>query len=112
MSAPPPRTRVRCPFCLSREGEQCVTASGGVRRDVHLVRWAALRSAYLSRTSRLRMLHDDLRFGLAAGDVLVCVPYPYDEKWTVLRRESDGFDPECNQYVSDVEWIGWAGEQL
>jgi len=57
------------------------------------------------------MLADDPRFGLAAGDVLLAVPYPYDAKWTCLRRESDGYDPECNQYVSDIEWIGWAGEQ-
>lgn len=54
--------------------------------------------------SRWVLLADDERFGLHAGDVLVCVPYWLDpgDKLTVLRRESDGFDPSCNVYRSEV----------
>jgi len=54
--------------------------------------------------SRWELLADDERFGLRAGDVLICVPYWLDpgDKLTVLRRESDGFDPSCNVYRSQV----------
>lgn len=54
--------------------------------------------------SRWELLADDERFGLRAGDVLVCVPYWLDPacKLTVLRRESDGYDPSCNVYRHEV----------
>lgn len=54
-----------------------------------------------------RLKTDDERFKLNAGDELVCVNYPLDAKVTVLYRISDGFDPECNQYMADVEFIRW-----
>lgn len=52
----------------------------------------------------VRMKADDDRFGLKAGDVLAVIPYWLDpaEKWTVLRRVSDGFDPGCNVYRDQV----------
>lgn len=57
------------------------------------------------RTVLLRLKEDDPRFGLKKGDVLECVPYWLDpsDKWTVLRRVSDGFDPSCNVYRHQVE---------
>lgn len=57
-----------------------------------------------SRPERYRLKADDERMGLKAGDILVCVPYWLDPaKLTVLRRESDGWDPECNVYRHQVE---------
>ena len=55
--------------------------------------------------TRWRLLEDDGRMRLSKGDVLLCVPYWLDpaEKLTVVRRESDGFDPQCNVYRSQVE---------
>lgn len=54
-----------------------------------------------------RLKADDPRFGLSAGDELVCINYPLDAKVTVLRRLKDGYDPECNQYMADVEFVRW-----
>lgn len=55
----------------------------------------------------VRMKQDDERMSLRKGDVLEVVPYPLDpaEKFTVLRRLSDDFDPECNVYRHQVEVI-------
>ena len=54
----------------------------------------------------VRLKKDDKRLGLKAGDVLEVVPYVLDpEKYTVVRRISDNFDPECNVYVYEVETI-------
>lgn len=89
-----------------------MTPSRRVRRPgcEHKQRWESLRAAY--RLPRRYVLRgDDERFGLAAGDVLVCEPYWLDpEKLTVLYRESDGFDPCCNVYRPQVERVrGAAG---
>lgn len=53
------------------------------------------------------LLADDPRFGLKAGDVLEVRPYTFapDEKYTVVRRVSDDFDPCCNVYRSDVRLV-------
>lgn len=50
------------------------------------------------------LLNDDPRMGLQAGDLLLCEPYWLDpaSKVSVIKRLSDGFDPGCNQYRSDV----------
>jgi len=52
-----------------------------------------------------RVKKDDPRFGLMAGDILEITYCDWDpgEKWTVIRRVSDGFDPQCNIYKSEVE---------
>lgn len=65
----------------------------------------------LENDSRVRMLADDEPFGLRQGDVLIVEPYWLDpsEKFTVIRRESDGFDPCCNVYRSQVEMLGPSG---
>jgi hypothetical protein len=56
----------------------------------------------MSRIVRLKK--DDERFGLKAGDLLEVEPYWLDpEKFTVVQRLSDGFDPQCNVYSHEVE---------
>ncbi len=102
-----------CTWCGAGEDEPCRTPSGQ-RRPVwnqHADRWDALRAAYrLPR--RYTLKDDDPRFGLTAGDVLVCQPYWLDPgmKLTVLYRERDGFDPQCNVYRADVRRVpGSAG---
>lgn len=59
-------------------------------------------------TRLVEMKADDERFGLMAGDVLEVEPYWLDpaEKWTVIRRVSDGFDPRCNVYRNQVRARG------
>ncbi len=55
--------------------------------------------------SRYELLFDDERFGLKAGDVLICEPmHPAwaNEKVAVLYRESDHFEPGCSQYR---DWV-------
>lgn len=97
-----------CPHCGVAAGEDCVTASGRPTREGnHVARWDALRSARRSREMVFRLKADDPRFKLAAGDELVCENYPFDAKVTVLYRLSDGFNPECNQYTQDVEFLRW-----
>lgn len=52
----------------------------------------------------VKLIKDESRFGLSAGDMLEVVPYWLDpsDKFTVVRRVSDGFDPNCNVYRSQV----------
>ncbi len=104
---------VTCPLCLQSEGEPCRTASGLVRQAgrEHAVRWEKLRAEY-AQPRRYVLKDDDERFGLSAGDVLVCRPYWLDSaKLTVMYRERDGFDPQCNVYRPSVERVrGAAGK--
>lgn len=58
------------------------------------------------------LLADDPRFGLEAGDILRCVTYPWDSKVSVLFREWDGYNPECNQYLHDVAFIGFVPDDM
>ncbi len=61
----------------------------------------------------LRLKADDPGFGLKAGDILECKPYWLDpgDKWTVIRRVSDNFDPECNVYREQVERVALNTEE-
>jgi len=56
---------------------------------------------------KVKLLDDDERFGLKKGDIFQAKKYKYDpDKMSLLERESDGFDPECNQYKEDLAyWI-------
>ena len=101
--------RTMCPYCAARKGEGCQTASGRAR-DAHAARWDEYKRRYRSEEMVFELRSDDPRFKLSAGDRLLCIKYPYDAKVTVLRRISDGFDPECNQYLNDVKFIGFANE--
>lgn len=55
---------------------------------------------------RYELLEDDLRFKLKKGDVLICGPMHWawaTEKLAVIRRESDGYEPECSVYRETVK---------
>lgn len=98
---------IACPYCLRPSRERCVTAS-----VVGLSMPHADRRDRANRLSRTReMWHmiraDDSRFGLAAGDIVRTINYPWDAKVSVLFRESDGFEPECNQYLNNVSFLGF-----
>lgn len=104
MSAIRPVSDFLCGFCSARAGSSCTTA-GGVERSPHVARYDSARSFALSSTWVVRLLEDDPQFDLAAGDELLVMSYPYDAKVTVIRRISDGFDPQCNQYLRSVEYV-------
>lgn len=58
--------------------------------------------------SRYELLCDDPRFGLVKGDVLICVPMHWAwaaEKVAVDYRESDGYEPHCSEYRTDVRHL-------
>ena len=94
---------VGCTHCGARKGQDCTTRSGRRRRSAHRARWDAVNQAF-RRPRRYVLNEDEPRFGLTAGDVLVCEPYWLDPgvKGTVLYRESDLFDPGCNVYWHQV----------
>jgi hypothetical protein len=107
----PPTThqRVTCPTCGARYAEPCATSSGRPVRQPHTARWEQYRREMREYPSRWLLLDDDERFGLTSGDVLIGRPYWLDpDKVTVDFRESDGVDPECNQYRVNLRWTGWA----
>lgn len=109
-------TSVPCSYCDAGIDVDCRTASGGVPRNgVHSDRFRAYSRARKFRQMWFAMLNDEPRFGLNAGDIVRCVNYPYDPydpKVTVLFREEDGFDPECNQYLSDVAFLGFVPRDM
>lgn len=53
----------------------------------------------------VRLKEDDPNFNLKKGELLEVEPYCLDpsSKFTVIRRLTDGFDPECNVYRTQVE---------
>ncbi|MFD7161301.1 hypothetical protein ACFV9C_42415 [Kribbella sp. NPDC059898] len=52
------------------------------------------------------LLENDDVTGLKAGDVLLCEPYELNPgKLTVICRLTDGYDPQCNQYLRSVRPI-------
>lgn len=93
-----------CTWCGQKPGGRCTTPSGQVTAEPHRDRYERWRLEML-KPRRYTLKSDDDRFGLTAGDVLVCKPYWLDPgcKLTVLYRESDGFDPQCNVYASEVK---------
>ncbi len=51
---------------------------------------------------RVKILRDDDLFGeIKKGDIFEAELYD-DCKVSLIRRESDNFDPECNMYIHDV----------
>lgn len=61
-----------------------------------------------TEVSRYELLEDDERFGLSRGDILICESMHWawaPEKVAVVRRESDGYDPGCNQYRGSVRHV-------
>lgn len=59
----------------------------------------------------VRLKKDDKSFKLKAGDILEVEPYFLDDgKYTVIKRLSDGFNPQCNVYKYEVEKIKLGGK--
>lgn len=102
-----PRNEVRCPYCDAEPGMDCTTAGGNPIRGMraHASRWVARRFSY-RKPRRWTIVADNPDFGLSAGDVVIAEPYWLDpEKVSVLWRERDGYEPDCNQYRNDVKPI-------
>ncbi len=58
--------------------------------------------------SRYELLHDDPRFGLSKGDILICMPMHRAwaaEKVAVIYREEDRHEPGCSQYRFNVRHL-------
>lgn len=55
----------------------------------------------------VELLKDEPRFKIKKGDQFEAIAYHLDpqEKVTLLRRLSDGFVPECNEYRHNVKVI-------
>ena len=56
---------------------------------------------------RVKILKTDKRLGVKQGEIYEAQRYALDPgKVTLLRREPDGYDPSCNQYLSEVAvWL-------
>lgn len=111
MSAFPGIYDVGCPYCPAVFDEHCVTASGKPRprRDPHRARWHRLRISRLNREFVVRISKTDERLGVREGEEYAAIAYWLDPgaKVTLLRRIPDGYDPSCNQYSTDAEFVRW-----
>ena len=111
MSAFPGIGDVDCPWCGAAPGCPCVTPSGTTRRlNPHRDRWEKLRSKLRYATFIVRFIEDDPEFSINAGDEFEAWVYYLDpgEKVTLIRRLGDGFDPECNAYARQIEFVKWS----
>lgn len=50
---------------------------------------------------RVKLIEDDYDFNLEKGDIFEAEIYD-NCKVSLLKRESDNFDPECNAYIHQV----------
>lgn len=99
---------IHCPHCLRAERQKCLTETGKPRKYVaHVARWDLAMHLIRNREMWHMLRADDSRFGLAAGDIIRTLDYPWGAKVSVLFRESDGFEPGCNQYLGDVLFLGF-----
>ncbi len=104
----PSNLSVPCPYCGVEPGEPCGTRNGRALDQTHQLRRRDVRAAMRSSEFYVELREDDERFGLSMGDVLVATSYWLDPgKVTILRRLSDGFDPECNQYWPSVKFLSF-----
>jgi len=53
---------------------------------------------------RVKVLETNERLGVKEGEIYSAKRYWLDpqSKVTLLAREPDGYNPECNQYVSEI----------
>lgn len=105
-----PPQRITCPHCNATIGTPCLTRSGKPAPHSHRARFDRAMARLRTEQMIVAMREDDPRFKLAKGDLLLCEKYPYDAKVTILHRLSDGYDPECNQYIPDVRFVAFANE--
>lgn len=56
---------------------------------------------------KVKILETNERLGVKKGEIYNAQRYPYDpqEKVTLLSRDPDGYEPECNQYVHEVAFL-------
>lgn len=57
---------------------------------------------------RIMILETDENLGIEKGEIYSAKRYRFDpmEKYTLIEREPDGYDPECNQYIDEVAtWV-------
>jgi hypothetical protein len=108
MAAGPGVRLFTCSFCAARPLSECVTRAGTQSNHPHRARQQTATNFLRSSCWVVRMIAADPRMGLDAGDELLVQKYRYDSKVTVLRRISDGYDPECNQYSGAVEFVRFA----
>lgn len=92
----------------------CRTPAGKNRRLIHVARRVDAEHRLRTWTFRVRVKADDSRLGLSADEVYMAQRYRLDpgSKVSLLSRESDGWDPECNQYHHEVEFLGWLAPVL
>lgn len=53
---------------------------------------------------RVKILKTDDRLGVVEGEIYIAKRYSMDPqcKVSLVARECDGHDPECNQYIEEV----------
>lgn len=56
---------------------------------------------------KVRILETNERLGIKKGEIYKAVRYWLDptEKVTLLKRIPDGYNPECNQYIEEIETL-------
>lgn len=61
----------------------------------------------ISRKDRIvELLKPQPGTNLEIGDLLLVQSYQYDtDKVSIIKRLSDGYDPECNLYTHEVKFI-------
>lgn len=99
---------VPCPYCGMEAGVICITA-GANDCDPHRQRWSQLKAWRRVREMVVEVLTNDDRLGVKAGEQYRAISYWLEPgaKVSLLGRIPDGYDPECNQYVHDVNFIEW-----
>lgn len=103
--------RVACPWCEVPVGTPCVSRIGRRPRPTHSARWDAYKWRLRGSRFVVQVREDDARLGVRAGEQYVAQVYWLDPgKVTLLSRVPDGFDPECNHYWPEVEWLRWENQ--
>lgn len=112
MSALPSVLDMPCPWCHAQPGQQCTRhPSGNIAQQPHRRRWANRKTALAQEDEFIvTILHDDPRLGLSAGEQYTAIRYWLDpgSKVMLLRRTTDGWQPECTVYHHHAEFVGWA----
>ena len=101
-----------CDHCGAVEDQECITPRGK-KRSTHAARRDRARRMTATHEGVVRIVHDDPRLGLTAGEDFAAIPYRLDpgSKVTLLRRLSDGWNPQCNAYNRDIQFIRWGSRR-
>lgn len=111
MSALPTVLSIRCPWCDAAPGQRCIRKPSGTNTDQpHRRRWIELSAAhYRNHEFIVEVNEDDPHLDLAAGERYAANRYWLDPgaKVTLLRRVTDGYEPNCNLYLHQGRFIEW-----